>query len=158
MELQQQQLDEDQGQPAVIKHGLQYGELPETVKRALVARGVGEPLTNTLKSLIPKEGLTAFPCLVVNPTTGDIEGSLWALRGGISWKAGYKARTVWGKAVPKEYDLVLDIPNDSINFRGDSAHKNLSEWQDAFDMGWATVTGPDGRALEDIGDIPGVAR
>lgn len=152
-----QDIDGNQGEPTIIRHGLKFGVLPEDVKQALVARGGGDPLTHTVRSFIRKDGVTAFPCLVVDPVTADIEGSMWALRG-IAWEAGHKVKSVWGKAAPEDYSLVLKIPMDEVRFPGDSLIKSFSSWQDAFRAGWAQITGPDGRVVQDISGLPMVSK
>ena len=143
---------QDQGVTVVISHGFRRGNLPEATKVSLVARGLGEPLTQTLKSFMPSDGIGAYPCLVVDPSSGDIQGSLWALRGARNWHAGYKARHVWGKEAG-DYGLVLNIPNDAIDFPADTQLKCFSRWQDAFLKGWAHIVDKDGKVIQDISGL-----
>ena len=51
--------NEEQSDTSVIRHGLQYGELPEAVKSALLSRGLGDPLTQVLRRYTPNDGIDA---------------------------------------------------------------------------------------------------
>ena len=148
---------EEQGETSVIRHGLQYGELPETVKSALLSRGLGDPLTQVLKRYTPKDGIGAYPCLVLDSTSGEIEGSIWALRGGMNWNAGYKARHLWGKEA-KDYNLALNVPNEEIEFPGNTQLKCFSMWQDAFQKGWAQILDKKGNVIQDIEALEGIKK
>lgn len=141
--------DNDQNKTTIIRHGLKRGSLPDEVKKSLVARGLGEPLTQILSPFVPSDGIGAYPCLVLEPTSGEIESSLWALRGGRNWNAGYRARQIWGKDAP-DVSLTLDIPNDAIQFPGDTQLKSYSIWQDAFQAGWAQILDDGGNVIQDI--------
>ena len=143
---------QDQGDTTVIRHGLQYGKLPDEVKLSLIARGQGQPLTQVLKKYMPSDGIGAYPCLVLDPSTGEIQGSMWSLRGAMNWNTGYKACNVWGKEA-KDYSLVLNIPNESIQFPGDTMVKCFSRWQDAFLSGWAQIVDNQGAVLQDISNL-----
>ena len=149
--------NEEQGETSVIRHGLQYGELPETVKSALLSRGLGDPLTQVLKRYTPKDGIGAYPCLVLDSASGEIEGSIWALRGGMNWNAGYKARHLWGKEA-KDYNLALNVPNEEIEFPGNTQLKCFSMWQDAFQKGWAQILDKKGNVIQDIEALEGIKK
>ena len=149
--------NEEQGDTSVIRHGLQYGELPEAVKSALLSRGLGDPLTQVLKRYTPKDEIGAYPCLVLDSTSGEIEGSLWALRGGKNWNAGYKARHLWGKEA-KNYSLTLNVPNEEIEFPGDTQLKCFSRWQDAFQKGWAQILDKQNKVVQDIDNLEGIKK
>ena len=58
--------NEEQSDTSVIRHGLQYGELPEAVKSALLSRGLGDPPTQVLRRFTPNDGIGAYPCLVLD--------------------------------------------------------------------------------------------
>ena len=148
--------NEDIGQePTVIRHGCQ-GVLPEDIKLSLVARGLGEPLTKSLGKFLPKSGIGAFPCLLVD-SDGAIDGSTWAVRGKGNWAAGYKSRHIWGPTAP-DLTLTLDIPNDAIIFPADSMLKCYSHWFNAFDEGWATVRDCTGKVIGDRENLTAINR
>ncbi len=149
--------NEEQSDTTVIRHGLQYGELPEAAKSALLSRGLGDPLTRVLRRYTPNDGIGAYPCLVLDSTTGEIEGSVWALRGSLNWEVGYKARHLWGKEA-KNYSLTLNVPNEEIEFPGDTQLKCYSKWQDAFLKGWAQITDKKGEVLQDIDALEGIKK
>ena len=48
-------------------------KLPDEVKKSLVAGGLGEPLTQILSQHMPSDGIGAYPCLVLKPTSGKME-------------------------------------------------------------------------------------
>lgn len=142
-------------EPTIIRHNCK-GVLPEDVKLSLVARGLGEPLTKSLSKFLPKSGIGAFPCLLVD-SAGAIEGSTWAIRGNSNWVAGYRARHIWGQSAP-DLNLTLDIPNDAIIFPANSMLKCYSNWFNAFDEGWATLRDGAGNTIAERDDLTSICR
>ena len=151
-------LQQEEGGVVTIQHGLNYGEMTDDIKSAFVVRGLGQPFTQTMKKFIPDNGLCAFPCLVVDGSSGEIESSLWALRGTHAWRTGHKARSIWGQNANPAYSVVLDIPNDEIMFMGSAVTKCFSVWTDAFKENWATVTDEAGMIVEDISTLPVICK
>lgn len=149
---------QEEGGVVTIQHGLNYGEMTDDIKSAFIVRGLGQPFTQTMQKFIPDNGLCAFPVLVVDGSSGEIESSLWALRGTHSWKTGHKARSIWGQKANPSYSVVLDIPNDEITFSGSAVTKCFSIWMDAFKEGWATVTDEAGMVVEDISTLPVISK
>ena len=142
-------------EPSIIRHNCK-GVLPEDVKLSLVARGLGEPLSKLLSKFLPKSGMGAFPCLLVD-STGAIEGSTWAIRGKSNWVAGYKTRHIWGPSAP-DLTITLDIPNDAIVFPADSMLKCYSHWFNAFDEGWATLRDGAGNVIAEHDNLTAICR
>ena len=58
--------NENQGEPIVIRHGLERGILPDAIKSTLVSRGLGDSLTRTIEKYVPGNGIGAYPCLVLD--------------------------------------------------------------------------------------------
>ena len=117
------------------------GPIPQNVWPTLFSRNEEADVNQVLKNHGWKEDTTvAAPLVMTDPTSGNILGSRWIVRGPIS-KVSVKATSIWPKA-RKDVSLNWDITGENFKFsnRSSDLPSNLSDWVDGQTSNLITVT------------------